>query len=1249
MSNSERDLEGGEEQDLIYAESQVESRVTQSWLEWLEQSGSEEDYEEDEDRGVDTEDEEERWHIYLQTHVFVYPVDHLLYSYQYGSYVNRIEVAYRNFVSQYADGPQVVVPQYPDEDARSISSMDELDYLLNDRGQSMVYRYSHRYNQRLGWIMIQPIHLYSADKFHAHCGIQACTLCAELTDRFINFRSGHYDYLRSQLDGRYDSMPFEANPMEFALALPPGEDPDNDMPELLIQPGWANDDLTAWDQQMQDIQPMLSRPHVIMFHEGHCVICYDTICEDQLTSVLPCGHYYHVRCLGEWDTVTSTCPLCREPYDMLGAEGLSTTIQVEYTAVNELGSVEYDDPVAYYDLEHRDGKYQLYIFTGELEYGQRLRIDGTMLQVKDLKLDFSLHYNVGTFTYGSVGSFELEIIATSQVTAMLVSDDAGGEPVIDPTPYIASTDEKCTRTILLTTIGTYGDVRPFQLLVKEYRALGYECKLLAPTHTGADFEFDYAAIEHLYRASPRTLPSIETLKQLPAVRCMAQVMRIAIEQTKPDLIISSPVMPGIRYMAAQYQIPYVTVSAIPHGEGALTYMEQSTPWSKWFAQVFESITLSMTELVAVFDDFFTSSGTLRFPASDPVHRFFTIAPELYAEGCGNMILNQPSAEPVRYDYDVYFGLGSMIQAGVEDRYISMLRGMKYRVLFQTSRRTGVDKNITFIGHCNHEDVFRQVPVVMCHGGSGTLQTALRYGCRVLVHPCWVDQKYWPLTATQSGFDVEFLDSSTVLASRQVSQKCQLGRAQYRLSGVLPRDLAIRIIGSVHKQETPVGSFIFSSDIPMLRSLSQAERLFTGSTRCEHAGIGHRSKDGLVRYAELWYDGSTVRAVECVSQEISSCITAVKFLDMPYDPNVLASFVPAGYTLLTNCRTAVDKYLEHYHVGYTLDKWNEEKKGQIATRFLGSRKVEISAVIPGIRCNDDSEPQFMSIPHTVYHTKADGNCLYHCIERAMNVTVAEQKQQILDKFNEYCEELDRPPTDTIPYYTDDLGDLVPLAIATTYDLRLAIYVNSKYVTIVNDSGMRTLYLLLTQDDEAGTAHYDLIEHQVSNDVGGVVNADAKGYVQGKIQDSKLSPLLGVMSPIHKKKLRAIVDQFVIDHKLETPVQFGAGIRDYVARCGDKVLKVTAETINTLYTSVHQVKVEDSIYNIYIIPYWYDDGLPIYNRTIRWPQGLLGSKNFCTSDDHRGNYRSLGGFAVPIDQFIGAEESPTKGSPTKLLYK
>ena len=46
-----------------------------------------------------------------------------------------------------------------------------------------------------------------------------------------------------------------------------------------------------------------------------CPICLTTISPQQMIRLLPCSHYYHPSCIGNWLSIQNTCPSCRYPVD----------------------------------------------------------------------------------------------------------------------------------------------------------------------------------------------------------------------------------------------------------------------------------------------------------------------------------------------------------------------------------------------------------------------------------------------------------------------------------------------------------------------------------------------------------------------------------------------------------------------------------------------------------------------------------------------------------------------------------------------------------------------------------------------------------------------------------------------------------------------------------------------------------------------------------------------------------------------
>lgn len=43
-----------------------------------------------------------------------------------------------------------------------------------------------------------------------------------------------------------------------------------------------------------------------------CAICQCSFCEGELTSVFPCGHFFHAQCAALALAVNKACPLCKE-------------------------------------------------------------------------------------------------------------------------------------------------------------------------------------------------------------------------------------------------------------------------------------------------------------------------------------------------------------------------------------------------------------------------------------------------------------------------------------------------------------------------------------------------------------------------------------------------------------------------------------------------------------------------------------------------------------------------------------------------------------------------------------------------------------------------------------------------------------------------------------------------------------------------------------------------------------------------
>ena len=48
-----------------------------------------------------------------------------------------------------------------------------------------------------------------------------------------------------------------------------------------------------------------------------CVVCCETFNHSESVAVLPCGHVFHPKCVGEWGKYSPVCPTCKSPIPVL--------------------------------------------------------------------------------------------------------------------------------------------------------------------------------------------------------------------------------------------------------------------------------------------------------------------------------------------------------------------------------------------------------------------------------------------------------------------------------------------------------------------------------------------------------------------------------------------------------------------------------------------------------------------------------------------------------------------------------------------------------------------------------------------------------------------------------------------------------------------------------------------------------------------------------------------------------------------
>lgn len=1082
-----------------------------------------------------------------------------------------------------------VPSSYPDV-GRSLWSITD-----NSKGQSVVFRYSE-YTKSLactgvgdGWVPIRDHHCWGMDTFHTVPCDHYCIICDELRDRFINWYSGRYDYLDQQVQ-HHELYNFNSlGALDIEIRRPSYNRQSS---------GWSGIDWTDGSvvgSEEEFLAPAEAGIKFIHSDTSYCAVCQEECKTMDLRVMIDCGHSYCTSCF--YQLSNSVCPLCRTRFDVdLVAE--SGVIEnrvppniVEYCATDVLGNVEFDDPIGFDQIVHRDGKYQLYIVTLGLGEGEIFEVKGPILQVKQLVTGTRLINQCTSYKYDHSGSMELEIVAEKPVVMTIVKN-------------------QCQGRVLMMAMGTYGDVQPHILLRDEFRYMGMEAKIYGPDTFKVDYGYDWKSIEPIYLASPTVLPSFDMVKKFPVLMGIYKHMLEVVAEYKPDCIVASSMMLGVAHLASRCQIPLVYISSIPMDRGAHVYMEQKSEFATNVAKVLERFLVSARDLPAILSDL-GENGKLMQPNRDiPV--VYTIAPELYSEGSGNLVLQAPTTD--RYtQYDVYFGLGSMVSKEVEDQYIDWFRTTEHKVLFLTKFTRLNEKNITYVSQLNHEDVFRDIPVVVCHGGSGTIQTALRHGCKVLVHPFWADQKYWPTMLRYQAIAFCSTDKNIFLGQLKAA------RSEVRLTSIGIRSLAKAILSKIEYVPKQVGTFIYSRKLDRLSWLNKIEELSFGDSRSEHVGIGHLDSDGKTRYVEVNYTG--VMSVDCYDGEgIDPSINFVKFLDIVYDEKLFESLMVQQYSLFSNCRCVVDRYLEVTGGKYSLTRWHEDRKGIQSSVFFGKLKRKRERTDQRIELTHGVA--YLDYPHTVYDPPRDGYCLYTCIDRFMKYRV--DRAHILRCINECRAELSLDHLMVLPTYSEDNGDLVLHGIVRACDIRAAVMVDALQRTVIVNglAGGSTVYLRLVDN------HYQLYEFKVPAIGYEYTVTDTDYEVPFPSNNNSFATDNG-----KDQLLDGWVTELETEMNLTDGVVMDGGCMDMVLNYQNRyVLKLTYNRINTPFLREWIKEGGARRAYAYLMDFMYDDGLPVIHKHIRWPKDLVWSNDY-----HRNNFRSFNGRAVPIDQYCSKANS------------
>lgn len=342
--------------------------------------------------------------------------------------------------------------------------------------------------------------------------------------------------------------------------------------------------------------------------------------------------------------------------------------------------------------------------------------------------------------------------------------------------------------VLLSTIGSRGDVQPLVALALQLRALGQEVHLCVPpdfhdwieeglgipvTPIGPELRQATAA------SAPATPapPSPERLRQIAEAMVVTQFKTITAAAQSCDIIVAATALQiAARSVAEEMGIPYIFVAYCP---AVLPSSHHASPVLGLMGQTPAPATADNRELwtrdAAVFNDSFGAvlnsqrASVGLAPVSDVRSHIFTDRPWLAADPIlapwpdpADQAVFQTGAWIMPDDRPLSPELETFLEAGEPPVYfgfgsIRAPQGLS-RVMVQTARALGrraiisrgwanlslVDNepDCLAIGEVNQQALFKRVAAVVHHGGAGTTTAAALAGVPQLIIPQMYDQHYW---------------------------------------------------------------------------------------------------------------------------------------------------------------------------------------------------------------------------------------------------------------------------------------------------------------------------------------------------------------------------------------------------------------------------------------------------------------------------------------------------------------------------
>ena len=351
--------------------------------------------------------------------------------------------------------------------------------------------------------------------------------------------------------------------------------------------------------------------------------------------------------------------------------------------------------------------------------------------------------------------------------------------------------------VLLSSIGSRGDVQPILALALELRALGHRARLCVAPNFKDWIELfglectpigpDLKKLTGGTVPSKPVLPSNEQLQKMAEDSVRGQFQVIAGAAQGCDLIVAAGALQiAARSIAEARHIPYVFVAYCPAVLPSLKYPPPKTGGQYSYSLPETTNQQLWKENEAEFDERFGAvlneerAKAGLGPVSSVQRSMFTDRPWLAADESiapafplagmevvqtGAWTLSDQTSLPdelekflVKGEAPIYLGFGSMRASEQTARMlVEAARTLGLRSILSQGWANLLpgdsQDDCLSIGDVNHEKLFPRIAGIVHHGGAGTTTAAVRAGRPQVIIPHNYDQFYWAHQVDQLGVGV----------------------------------------------------------------------------------------------------------------------------------------------------------------------------------------------------------------------------------------------------------------------------------------------------------------------------------------------------------------------------------------------------------------------------------------------------------------------------------------------------------------